>query len=77
MLKRYVFKCFFLNIITLGEHLMPSGRVFHSVAAAVSINSLPGFTVLLLLGTNDVAFVDLRCLVGWYQFNSSHRYPEF
>ena len=61
MLKRYVFKCF-LNIITLGKHLMPSVRVFHSVAAAVSINRLPSFTVLLLLGTNDVVFADLRCL---------------
>ena len=39
MLKRYVFKCF-LNIVTLGEHLIPSGKVFHSVAAAVSINRL-------------------------------------
>ena len=38
---------------------MPSGRVFHSVAAAVSINRLPNFTVLLLLGTNDVLFADL------------------
>ena len=53
MLKRYVFKCF-LNIVTLGEHLMPSGKVFHSVAAAVSINRLPSFTVLILLGTNNV-----------------------
>ena len=34
MLKRYVFKCF-LNIVTLGEHLIPSGKVFHSVAADV------------------------------------------
>ena len=51
MLKRYVFKCF-LNIVTLREHLIPSGKVFHSVAAAVSINRLPSFTVLLLLGTN-------------------------
>ena len=33
---------------------MPSGKVFHSVAAAVSINRLPSFTVLLLLSTNDV-----------------------
>ena len=74
MLKRYVFKCF-LNIVTLGEHLIPSGRVFHSVAAAVSINRLPSFTVLLLLGTNDVLFADQRYLVGWYQFNSLHRYP--
>ena len=42
MLKRYVFKCF-LNIVTLGEHLIPSGKVFHSVAAAVSINPIqPG-----------------------------------
>ena len=49
MLKKYVFKCF-LKIITLGEHLMPSARVFHSVASAVSINRLPSFTVLLLLG---------------------------
>ena len=47
---------------TLGEHLMSSGRVFHSVAAAVSINRLPSFTVLLLLGTNDVVFADLRWL---------------
>ena len=75
MLKRYVFKGF-LNIVTLGEHLIPSGKVFHSVAAAVSINRLSSFTVLLLLGTNDVLFADLRyVLVGWYQFNSSHRYP--
>ena len=36
---------------------MPSGRVFHSVVAAVSINRLPSFTVLLLLGTNDVVFI--------------------
>ena len=36
MLKRYVFKCC-LNIVTLGEHLIPSGKVFHSVAAAVSM----------------------------------------
>ena len=73
MLKRYVFKCF-LNIITLGEHLMPSSRVFHSVAAAVSVSRLSSITVLLLLGTNDVVFADLSCLVGWYQFNSSYRY---
>ena len=46
----------FLNIVTLGEHLIPSGKVFHSVAAAVSINRLPSLTVLLLLGTNDVLF---------------------
>ena len=46
---------------------MPSGRVLHSVAAAVSNNRLPSFTVLLLLGTNDVVFADLRCLLGWYQ----------
>ena len=56
----------FLKIITLGKHLMSSSRVFHSVAAAVSINRLPSFTVLLLLGNNDVLFADLRCLVGWY-----------
>ena len=69
--KRYVFKCF-LKITTLGEYLMPSGRVFHSVAAAaVSTNSLPSFTVLLLLGANDVVSDDLRCLVAWYQLNSS------
>ena len=76
MLKIYVFNCF-LNIVTLGEHLIPSGKVLHSVAAAVSINRLPSFTVQLLLDTNDVLFADLRCLVGmgWYQFNSSHRYP--
>ena len=74
MLKRYVFNCF-LNIVTLGEHLIPSCKAFLSVAAAVSINRLPSFTVLLLLGTNDVLFADLRYLVGWYQFNSSHRYP--
>ena len=55
---------------------MPSSRVFHSVAAAVSINCLPSFTVLLLLGTNNVVFADLRCLVGWCQVNSSHRYPD-
>ena len=65
----------FLQVITLREHLMPSVRVFHSVAAAVSINRLPSFTVLLLPGTNDVVFADPRCLVEWYQFNSSHRYP--
>ena len=64
-----------LMITTSDEHLMPSGIVFHSVAAAVSINRLPCFTVLLLLGTNDVVFANLRCLAGWYQFNSSHRYP--
>ena len=34
---------------------MPSGRVSHSMAAAVSINRLPSFTV-----TNDVLFLDLR-----------------
>ena len=28
------------------EHLMPSGRVFHSVATPVSINRLPSFTVV-------------------------------
>ena len=53
---------------------MPSGRVVHSVAAAVSTNRLPSFIVLLLLGTNDVVFADLRCLVGWYKVNSSLRY---
>ena len=42
MLKRYVFKCF-LKIITIREHLVPIGRVLHSVAAAVLINSLPSF----------------------------------
>ena len=52
------------------EHLMPSDRVFHSVAAAVSINRLSSFTVLLL---HDVVFADLRCPVGWCQINSSHR----
>ena len=56
MLKRYVFNCF-LNIVTLGEHLIPSGKVFHSVAAAVSINRLPSFTVLLLLGTNGFQII--------------------
>ena len=45
---------------------MPSGRVFHSVGAAVSINRLSSFTILLLLVTNDVVFADLRCLVRWY-----------
>ena len=35
--NRCVFQCFF-NVITLGERLMLSGRVFHSAAAAVSIN---------------------------------------
>ena len=59
MLKRYVFKRF-LKIITLGEHLMAFGRVFHNVAAAVSINRLLSFTVLLLL----VVFADLRCPSG-------------
>ena len=54
---------------------MPSGRVFHRVTTAVSVNRLQSVTVLLLLVTNDVAFADPRCLVGWYQFNSSHRYP--
>ena len=57
----------FLKIMTLGEHLISSGRVFHSVAVAVSINCLLSFTVILLLGTNDDVFADLRCLVGWYQ----------
>ena len=56
MLKRFVFKCV-LKIITQGEHLMPSGRVFHSVAAALSINCLPSCTVLILHGTNDVVLV--------------------
>ena len=65
----------FLNIITLGEHLMPSGRVFHSVTAAVSINRVPSFTVLFLFGTDVIAFADLRCQMGWYLFNSLHRYP--
>ena len=54
----------FLKIMTIGEHLMLSGRVFHSVAAAVSINRPPSFTVLLLLGTHDVVFADLKCLMG-------------
>ena len=48
--KKYMSLSVFLKIITLGEHLMPSGKVFHSVAAAVSINRLPSSTVLLLLG---------------------------
>ena len=61
MLKRYVFKCF-LNIVTLGEHLIPSGKVFHSVAAAVSINRLPSFTVLLLLGTVVYVFISSNML---------------
>ena len=65
----------FLVIITLREHVndvMSSGKMFHSVAAAVSINRLLSFTVLLLLGTNNVVFADLRCLVGWYQFNNNN-----
>ena len=40
---------FFLNIVTLVEHLMTSGKVFHSVAAALSITRLPNFTFLRLL----------------------------
>ena len=65
--KRYVFKCFFLKITTLGEYLMLSGRVFHSVAAAaVSTNRLPSFTVQICMVLDD-----LRCLVAWYQLNSS------
>ena len=60
-----------LKIIALGEHLMAFGRVFHNMAAAVSINRLPSFTVLLLFGTNDDVFADLTILVGWYQFNNS------
>ena len=63
MLKRYVFKCFFKYHNTRGA-FNAIGRVFHSVAAAVSINRLPSFTVLLLLGTNDVVLADLTCLVG-------------
>ena len=49
ILYNYVSRCI-LKIIILGEHLMSSGRVFHSVAAAVSINRLPSFTVLPLFG---------------------------
>ena len=47
---------FFLNIITFGEHLMLSVRIFHSADAAVfiSIKRLPKCTVLLLFGTGDV-----------------------
>ena len=71
--KKICLNVFFKDHNTIGEHLMSSARVFHRVAAAVSISRLPSFTVLLLLGTNDVLFSDLRCLVGWYQFNSSHR----
>ena len=37
--KKYIFKCCFLKIISPGEHLIPSGRVFHSVAAAVFITN--------------------------------------
>ena len=58
--SRYVLKCF-LKITTLGERLMASGRMFHTVAAAVSINRLPSFTVLLLLRSNVVVFADFRC----------------
>ena len=66
MLKRYVLKCFF-NIITLGEHVMPSGRVFHSVAVAVSSNRLQSFTIRFLLGTNDVVFADIDIQVLHYE----------
>ena len=46
---------------------MTSGRVFYTVAAVVlSINRLPSFTDLLLLGTIDIVFADLRYLVGLY-----------
>ena len=58
MLKRYVSMCI-LKIIILGEHLMSSGRVFHSVAAAVSINRPPSFTVLLLFGTVTMLYLPI------------------
>ena len=62
ILKRCVPKCFKDHNTRGAYNLMPSGRVFYSVAAAVSINCLPSFTVLLLLGTNDVVFAHRICL---------------
>ena len=42
------------------------GRAFHRVAADVPISRLPHQIILLLLGTSDVVYADLRPLVGVY-----------
>ena len=49
ILNRCALKCFKDHNIRGAYNLMLPGRVFHSVAAAVSSNCLPSFTVLFLL----------------------------
>ena len=51
---------------------MLSVRVFHGETATVPTKHVLAFMIQLLSGTSDVVLADLRCLVEWYHFSSSH-----
>ena len=71
-LKRYVFIVFLKQFVVIA-HLSSFGKLFHRIAAPVSIRRLPYRyrTDLYLFGVIDVVLADLKGRFGWYQFSKS------
>ena len=69
-LKRYVFIVFLKQFVVIA-HLSWFGKLFHRIAAPVSIRRLPYRTDLYLFGVIDVVLADLKGRFGWYQFSKS------
>ena len=72
-LKRYVFIVFLKQFVVIA-HLSSFGKLFHRIAAPVSIRRLPYRTDLYLFGVIDVVLADLKGRFGWYQFSKSDMY---
>ena len=58
-LKRYVFIVFLKQFVVIA-HLSSFGKLFHRIAAPVSIRRLPYRTDLYLFGVIDVVLADLK-----------------
>ena len=61
----------FLKLFVIIAHLSTFGKLFHRIAAPVSIRRLPYRTDLYLFGIIDVVLADLKGRFGWYQFSKS------
>ena len=58
-LNRYVFIVFLKQFVVIA-HLSSFGKLFHRIAAPVSIRRLPYRTDLYLFGVIDVVLADIR-----------------
>ena len=80
-MKRCVFIVFLKQFVVIAN-LSSFGKLFHRIAAPVSIRRLPYRTDLYLFGIIDVVLADLKGRFGWYQFskyrinNDRHRDEE-